>query len=239
MKQIWVKIDPWDKKLVTTALESGADAIWVPEGRGPEVKALGLVTVIAPDGDLAPGKDLHEVTILGTGDEAEVVRLARQGPVVVRTPDWTVIPLENLVAQSGNIFVEVSDLEAARTALGVLEKGVDGLVVATADPGVIKQIARLVKEASPPRASDHGPHHPHQGPGHGRPGLRRHLRQHGPGRRHAGGQLLRRPLPGARRVPGKPLRGPPPLPGQRRAGARLYPGPGRQDPLPGGTGRRR
>jgi 3-dehydroquinate synthase II len=150
MKQLWVKVDPYDKKLVTTALESGADALWVPAGRGPDVKALGLVTVIAPDGDLAPGRDIYEVTILGTGDEAEVIRLARQGPVVVRTPDWTVIPLENLVAQSGNIFVEVGDADAARMALGVLEKGVDGLLVAAADPSVIKQIARLVKEASPP-----------------------------------------------------------------------------------------
>lgn len=149
MKQIWVKVDPWEKKLVTTALESGADAIWVPAGRSQEVKALGVVRVIAPDGDLVPGQDVHEVTILGTGDEAEVIRLARQGPVVVRTPDWTVIPLENLVAQSGNIFVEVSDAEAAATALGVLEKGVDGLVVDTRRPGVLKEIARLVKEASP------------------------------------------------------------------------------------------
>jgi 3-dehydroquinate synthase II len=150
MKQIWVKIDPWDKKLVTAALESGADAVWVPEGRAQDVKALGLVRVIAPDGDLAPGRDLHEVTILSTADEAEVIRLARRGPVVVRTPDWTIIPLENLVAQSGNIFVEVSDLDAAAAALGVLEKGVDGLVVAATDAGLIKQIARLVQEASPP-----------------------------------------------------------------------------------------
>jgi 3-dehydroquinate synthase II len=150
MKQIWVKVDPWDKKLVTTALESGADAVWVPAGRVQDVKALGLVRVIAPDGDLAPGKDLHEVTILSTADEAEVIRLARRGPVVVRTPDWTIIPLENLVAQSGNIFVEVSDLDAAAAALGVLEKGVDGLVVAATDAGLIKQIARLVQEASPP-----------------------------------------------------------------------------------------
>ncbi|MCX5891635.1 MAG: 3-dehydroquinate synthase II [Deltaproteobacteria bacterium] len=148
MKQLWVKVDPWDKKLVTAALESGADALWVPEGRATDVKALGLVRVIAPDGDLAPGKDLHEVSILSTADEAEVIRLARQGPVVVRTPDWTIIPLENLVAQSGNIFVEVSNLDAAAAALGVLEKGVDGLVVATSEPGLIKQIARLVQEAS-------------------------------------------------------------------------------------------
>lgn len=152
MKQVWVKVDPWDKNLVTTALESGADAVWVPAGRAAEVKALGLIRVIAPDGDLVPGKDVQEVTISGTADEAQVIRWARQGPVVVRTPDWTIIPLENLVAQSGNIFVEVSDADSARTALGVLEKGVDGLVIAGARPGLIKEIVRLVRESSPPLA---------------------------------------------------------------------------------------
>ena len=152
MKQLWVKVDPWDKKLVTTALESGADAVWVPPGRSADVKALGLITVVAQDGDLAPGRDVFEVAILSTDDESEVLRLARQGPVVVRTPDWTIIPLENLVAQGSNIFVEVTDLEAARTALGVLEKGVDGLVVAGASPALIKNIARLVKETSAPLA---------------------------------------------------------------------------------------
>ncbi|HZE22196.1 MAG TPA: 3-dehydroquinate synthase II, partial [Desulfobaccales bacterium] len=117
MKKLWVKIDPWDKKLVTTALESGADAVWVPPGRCEEVKALGLITVVAPDGDLVPGQDVQEVAIQSTADEAEVVRLARQGPVVVRTPDWTIIPLENLMAQSGNIFMEVSDRDTALMAL--------------------------------------------------------------------------------------------------------------------------
>ena len=152
MKKLWVKVDPWDKKLVTTALESGADAVWVPEGRTCEVKALGLITVVAPDGDLVPGIDVEEVTILSTADESEVIRLARGGPVLVRTPDWTIIPLENLVAQSGNIFMEVSDKDSALTALGVLEKGVDGLVVTDATPALIKEIARLIKDASPPVA---------------------------------------------------------------------------------------
>ena len=149
MKQLWVKVDPYEKKLVTTALESGADAVWVPTGRAAEVKSLGLIRVVAPDGDLVPGQDIHEITVTGQDQEAEVVRLAKSGPVVVRTPDWTVIPLENLVAQCDNLFVEVSDQDAARTFLGVLEKGVDGLVVVSPDPSVIKAIARLVKEASP------------------------------------------------------------------------------------------
>jgi 3-dehydroquinate synthase II len=152
MKRLWVKVDPWDKKLVTTALESGADAVWVPPGRAEEVRALGRITVVAPDGDLVPGQDVQEVAIHSTADEAEVIRRARLGPVVVQTPDWTIIPLENLVAQSNNIFVEVRDQDAARTALGVLEKGVDGLVVTEATPALIKAIARLVQEASPPQA---------------------------------------------------------------------------------------
>jgi 3-dehydroquinate synthase II len=150
MKKFWVKIDPWDKKLVTTSLESGAHALWVPAGRVQEVKALGQIQVIAPDGDLIPGQDVQEVTVTGGEQEEEVIRLARQGPVVVRTTDWTVIPLENLVARSNNLFVEVSDIEAARTALGVLEKGVDGLVVVEANPQLIKDIARLIRESSPP-----------------------------------------------------------------------------------------
>lgn len=150
MKQVWVKVDPWNKKLVTAALEGGADAVWVPEGRVQEVKALGLIQVIAPDGDLIPGKDFQEVSVTGLDQEPEVLKLALKGPVVVRTPDWTIIPLENLVAQSHNIWVEVSAASQARTFLGVLERGVDGLVVTSPDAGVIKEIARLVREASPP-----------------------------------------------------------------------------------------
>jgi|UniRef100_A0A7C5ALD0 3-dehydroquinate synthase II len=150
MKQLWVKVDPYKKKLVTTALESGADAVWVPPGHAAEVKALGLIKVVAPDGDLVPGRDLQEITVTSQEQEAEVVRLAKTGPVVVRTPDWTIIPLENLVAQCDHIFVEVSDPDTARTCLGILEKGVDGLVVVTPEVGMIKAIARLVKETSPP-----------------------------------------------------------------------------------------
>jgi 3-dehydroquinate synthase II len=149
MKQLWVKVDPYEKKLVTTALESGADAVWVPAGKAQEVKSLGLIKVVAPDGDLIPGQDVQEVTVTGQDQEAAVVRLAKSGPVVVRTPDWTVIPLENLVAQCDNLFVEVSDTDSAKTCLGVLEKGVDGLVVVSSDPSAIKAIARLVKEAAP------------------------------------------------------------------------------------------
>jgi 3-dehydroquinate synthase II len=55
MKKIWVKVDPWNKKIVTTALEGGADGIMVPKGYSKKVKELGVIQTISEDGDLKPG----------------------------------------------------------------------------------------------------------------------------------------------------------------------------------------
>ncbi len=63
MKKIWVKVDPWNKKIVTTALEGGADGIMVPKGYSKKVKELGVIQTISEDGDLKPGKDVVFFTI--------------------------------------------------------------------------------------------------------------------------------------------------------------------------------
>jgi len=146
MKQIWVKVIPWKKKLVTTALENGADALVLAEGDSEKAKKLGRIPTVAPDGDLKWGEDVVEVTIRGSEDEKEIVRLAQTRKVVATTTDWTVIPLENLVAQTGNVLVEVANLEEARTALGVLEKGVDGVVINVSEPAELKKMLTSLRE---------------------------------------------------------------------------------------------
>lgn len=150
MKQVWVKVDPWDKKRVTTALEGGADAVWTPPGHAQEVRSLGKIIVIAADGDLVPGVDLSEISLESSADEPAIVQKARSHPVVIRCADWTIIPLENLVAQSSqNLFVEAATEEEIKTFLGILEKGVDGLVITTPNLGDLKRLLKLVKEISP------------------------------------------------------------------------------------------
>ena len=47
MRKIWVKIDPWNKKLVTTALEGGADGLRLPKGVSEKVKELGKIQTIS------------------------------------------------------------------------------------------------------------------------------------------------------------------------------------------------
>ncbi|NPB07919.1 MAG: 3-dehydroquinate synthase II, partial [Aquificae bacterium] len=57
MKEFWVWVEPFDRKLVSVALEAGATAVVIPEeGRVQEVKKAGRITVISPDGDLKLGK---------------------------------------------------------------------------------------------------------------------------------------------------------------------------------------
>lgn len=145
MKKVWIKADPWNKKAVTTALESGADAVLVPPGYIEKVKQLGIITTIAEDGDLKLDKDVFQIDIKGKEDEEKTVQLAKNGLVIVRTHDWTIIPLENLIAQTAGLIAEVKNEKEAQTALGILERGVDGILISSPDMETIKRIVEMVR----------------------------------------------------------------------------------------------
>lgn len=148
MKTVWIKASPWKKEIVTTALESGADAIVVPRGYSSKVKKLGVMTTIAPDGDLKLDKDVVEWEIKSKADEDRILKLSKTKKVIVKTGDWTVIPLENLIAQTGNLIVEVKNTTEAKTMMKVLEKGVDGVLLNTRDINEIKKTIKVVKDVS-------------------------------------------------------------------------------------------
>ncbi len=145
MKEVWVHADPWKKELVTTALEAGADAVIVPNDRVTAVKKLGMIKTVSESGDLKWGKDVIEVVITGAGEEEKIIKQSRDKKVVVKTTDWSIIPLENLIARTDNIYIEVHNSEEAKTALGILEKGVAGVIVREHDPGRLKEIINGVK----------------------------------------------------------------------------------------------
>jgi 3-dehydroquinate synthase II len=143
MKQFWVDIRPWNKEIATTAIESGADALVVD--RAEDVRRLGRITTVAPDGDLKPGKDVIECTITDKASENKAAAQGKHMLVIVATSDWTVIPLENLVAQSDKIIALVRDEKDAQMALHVLEKGTHGILLKTESPAMVKSVAALTK----------------------------------------------------------------------------------------------
>ena len=138
MRKIWVKVDPWDKNMVTTALEGGADGIIVPPGFPEKVKALGRIETIAEDGDLKIGEDVIFYDIQSGDDEEEIVKLSQNKRVILKCRDWTIIPLENLIAKGADVIAQVHSLEEANTAFGILEKGVRHILFNPTDVNALK-----------------------------------------------------------------------------------------------------
>jgi len=148
VKKLWVRVDPYDKQLAIAALESGAQAVVLPAGCSDKVKQLGRITTVAADGDLKPDKDVVFLEIASKADELRAAKAPHDKTLVLKMADWTVIPLENLVAQRENIIVQISDLSQVQLVLEVLEKGVDGILLDSRDVNQIKKAAEIVGRGS-------------------------------------------------------------------------------------------
>lgn len=148
MIEIWVKAIPWKRETAMAAIEGGADALWVPPSMGPEVKRMGLIPVVSEDGDIRPGRDVVEMEIREKADEEEILSASLSKRVIVKPADWKIIPLENLLSRGKNLFVEIESLQEGETALAILERGVDGVVINQSEPEVVQHILRSLRRTS-------------------------------------------------------------------------------------------
>jgi 3-dehydroquinate synthase II len=148
MKKIWVKVIPWEQEIARAALECGADALWTPPGMGQEVRKMGILPTVSEDGDLQLGRDVVVKEVREKKDEEEILALSLSKKVVVRGRDWMIIPLENLLSRTKNLFVEIHDLKEGQTALNILEKGVDGVVIDNPDPNAVRQMIHALRGRS-------------------------------------------------------------------------------------------
>lgn len=146
MKSVYVDIRPWNKETAIAAIEAGADAVILENEHIDHIRELGRITVVAPDGDIRLGEDILEEEITSKEDEQRIAGYTGRN-VIVHAADWSIIPLENLLAQTSGLFARVTTLEDAVTALGILEKGVDGVVVANPDPMETRKIISHIKAA--------------------------------------------------------------------------------------------
>ncbi len=138
MKNVLFCALPFSKSDVTLALESGVDAVITDREHVAAVQALSKTPVLAAE-------DFHFVALTGKGDEEEAVRLLTQGNQVVLREGWEIIPVENILAQSENLAVEVANLDRARLAAGILERGVRTVVVVPQAMSDLKAIVRELK----------------------------------------------------------------------------------------------
>ena len=149
MKKLWINVVPYNKEIAISALESGAQAVVVPDGKSETVRQFGKIKTVEKDGDIKPGVDVKFIDIAGKEDEDKAAALPADNIIVLRMLDWTIIPIENLLARRGkNIIVQVENSEQAKLMVEILEKGVDGVLLNTTDINEIKKCADIVHGVS-------------------------------------------------------------------------------------------
>jgi len=121
----------------------------VAEGDSARVKELGALPTVAPDGDIKPDVDAVWLDIRCKADEEAAATTHLDKMVVLRTHDWTVIPVENLVSRRGGLMAEVTGADEARLVTQALERGVDGVVLSTRSSEEIRKTVALVHSLSP------------------------------------------------------------------------------------------
>jgi 3-dehydroquinate synthase II len=146
MKKLWVSAVPYNKEVVISALESGAEVVVLPDGKSDTVREFGKIKTVEKNGDIKPGVDVEFIDIAGKADEDKATAVPESKIVVLRMLDWTIIPIENLLARRGkNLMVQVENSEQAKLMVEILEKGVDGVVLNTTDINEIKKTAEIIR----------------------------------------------------------------------------------------------
>ena len=138
MAKIYYLSDPFVKNDVTLALESGCDGLLVPSEECAHVAKLARCEVYAAN-------DCTFISLSGKQDEEKALEELAMGKQVILRRGWEVIPVENLLAQSNSLWVEVATLDEAKLANGILERGVAGIVVLQEGLGVLKEIVNAVR----------------------------------------------------------------------------------------------
>ncbi len=132
-REVWVRVNTWNRRLITTAIESGADVIVCSDDMVGNIKKLGIIKTVSENGDIVPGRDVFFFASGELPDLSEMKKLLRQGIVCIDTGEWSIVELENIVALGGKTVVRAVDEEKLEVAMGVLEKGVSGILLDVSD----------------------------------------------------------------------------------------------------------
>ncbi len=136
MTAVWFKSVPMSKEDVTLALESGVDGLIVPAKDVKSVSGLARCTVMSVDA--MPSKVLSKKE-----DEEAFVQALQKGEKAVLAAGWEIIPVENILAQCDFVAAEARNLDEARLAAGVLERGVSAVVLL---PEAVAEMKSIIKE---------------------------------------------------------------------------------------------
>jgi len=153
---VWVGAFPSEERevvrsVVAAALECGFDEI-VLETPDESLQRLGrFAPILLKDGAfLFDGEEVGRLASIREAKDERAIRALRGSArhVVVRTEDWKIIPLENLIAHfqgSGTrLLVEVHDAAEAKLFFETMEVGVDGILLTPSSAKEVRAVRQLL-----------------------------------------------------------------------------------------------
>ncbi|MBO6003277.1 MAG: 3-dehydroquinate synthase II family protein, partial [Mailhella sp.] len=135
---IYFKSVPFCKGDVALALESGVDGVIVPAEMADAASRLSRIPVFIEE-------EIPSFSLSSKADEEHLRDLLLAGKPAVLARGWEVIPVENLLAQCPRVVAEAGSLDEAVLASGILQRGVQGIVVLPQAIGDIKKIVARCK----------------------------------------------------------------------------------------------
>lgn len=168
MKQLWLRLDPnassaHKAELLKIAQGSCNVAVLSPEdlqlasslklktASTDERSEIRLLSSAHQIDSVVTGDSAVEIVVKDGSDEQKALQFVEKGIryLIVRCPNWKVIPLENLIARTRNratLLADVTSLGDAKVALQTLEFGVDGVVITPKSLSDIEEMGLFLKQ---------------------------------------------------------------------------------------------
>jgi 3-dehydroquinate synthase II len=142
-KLIYKVWDKFDKGSITFAIEKGITDFLVKPEFVEKIRELAKVNIISESdkADIVLGKDMEYMSVKDKSDEEKAVQISKSRPVIVALDNWKIIPIENILAQTDNIIVEVNSFDDLKLCSDILEKGVSSFIIKTDDLNEISAIS--------------------------------------------------------------------------------------------------
>lgn len=144
-RTVFAEILPFDKDAVLLALEAGADGIITEDKQIEELKSLARVEFVGTSKVKRYSLDKKE-------DELAYEEAVRKNPQTLHTlTKFEIIPVENLLAKKDiaeNVCLTVNSYAEAKLAFGILERGVDKIIVSGSGLSEIRKITELAQTGS-------------------------------------------------------------------------------------------
>ncbi|MBO4318537.1 MAG: 3-dehydroquinate synthase II family protein [Mailhella sp.] len=138
MRRVIFNCVPYSKDKLTLALESGVDAVIVPDEHAGAAAKLSRIHVAA--------ESAYPIVPLGSkADEEAITERLQHGSTLIVKSGWEVIPVENILAACSGVILEVRSADEARLACGILERGAEAVAVPVSAVSELRDIIAACK----------------------------------------------------------------------------------------------